>query len=200
MTRLDFKAVKGGYEYGLDRGVLYPPNASGVPWVGLSSVDRKSRYSAEPVYLDGEIVNRKTMVNEESFTVKTYTPPKEFQECVGYKPLVPGVRVGQQAKLRFGFAYRTIDTNGFNLNVVFSASTVPSEKTFTTVSNIPTPTDHVYDCILYSFIIDGVNLSTLTVNNIATPDLYESIETILYGSDTSDPALPTKEQLIDLLF
>ena len=41
------------FESGLDRGTLYLPDGSAVPWNGLLSVSEKFDRSTEPVFFDG---------------------------------------------------------------------------------------------------------------------------------------------------
>src|SRR4051812_23743531 len=102
------------FETGVDRGVLYLPNGSGVynsgfAWNGLVSVtESPSGAEANPQYADN--VKYLNLVSLEMFaaTIEAFTYPAEFGQCDGSLQLSAGVLIGQQARKSFGLSYRTI--------------------------------------------------------------------------------------------
>ncbi len=45
------------YETGLEKGVLYLPDGSAVPWNGLTSIIEQFDKNSSPVYYDGMKIN-----------------------------------------------------------------------------------------------------------------------------------------------
>jgi hypothetical protein len=119
------------YEAGVDRGVLYLPDATGeyaegYAWNGLTTVtESPSGAEASPQYADN--IKYLNLVAAEQFggTIEAFTYPDEFAECDGTAVPAPGVRVGQQGRKTFGLCYRTRKGNdveatdfGYKLHLV----------------------------------------------------------------------------------
>src|SRR6187399_753317 len=101
------------YETGVDHGVLYLPDSSGVyntgfAWNGLTTVtESPSGAEASAQYADN--IKYLNLVSAEEFgaTIEAFTYPPEFGECDGTASPSEGVIIGQQARKQFGFSYRT---------------------------------------------------------------------------------------------
>ena len=101
------------YETGVDHGVLYLPNQTGVydtgfAWNGLVSVsENPTGAEATPQYADN--IKYLNLVSAEEFgaTIEAFTYPEEFAQCDGSAAPEPGVFLGQQGRRTFGLAYRT---------------------------------------------------------------------------------------------
>jgi len=80
MTAIAWDGVGQRYfETGLDRGVLYLEDGSGVPWNGLTAVDEKvTGAQASPVYWDGVKIDDVISVGDFSATLKAITYPEEL--------------------------------------------------------------------------------------------------------------------------
>lgn len=151
MTRLKWDQVgERYYESGVDRGVLYIPNATGVyalgvPWNGLTGVSESpSGAEASAQYADN--MKYLNLVSAEDFgaTVTAFTYPDLFAQCDGTAALSLGVNVGQQARKTFGLAYRTKvgnDTNGvdhgYKIHLVYGCLAAPSAKEYATINESP---------------------------------------------------------------
>ena len=103
------------FETGVDRGVRYIPNASGVydngyAWTGLTSVN-ESPDGAESTELYADNIKYADLISAEKFgfTIEAYTYPEEFKQCDGSLEIATGAYAGQQARKSFGFSYRTRD-------------------------------------------------------------------------------------------
>src|SRR5579864_6513618 len=102
------------YETGVDHGVLYIPDESGVystgvPWNGLTTVtESPSGAESNPQYADN--IKYLNLVSAEEFgaTIEAFTYPPEFAQCDGTATPTMGVSVGQQSRKSFGLSYRTI--------------------------------------------------------------------------------------------
>ena len=141
------------YETGVDHAVLYPINQSneykpGVAWNGVRSI-AENPSGAEPTKLYADNIQYLTMysLEEYSLTLACYQYPEEFDACNGIASLgtnVVGAKAGQQARKKFGLAYRTKIGNdtqgedlGYKLHLVYGCSAKPSSKTHNTVNNSP---------------------------------------------------------------
>lgn len=141
------------YETGVDHVVFYPINGSneytpGVAWNGVKSV-AENPSGAEPTKLYADNIQYLTMLSLEEYssTISCYQYPPEFDACNGIASLgqnVVGAKVGQQARKKFGFSYRTLIGNdtqgqslGYKIHLVYGCSAKPSSKTHNTVNNSP---------------------------------------------------------------
>ena len=131
------------YETGVDRGVLYIPNGSGVydagyAWNGLTTVtESPSGAEATPQFADN--IKYLNLVSAEEFgaTIEAFTYPEEFGQCDGTATPSPGVLLGQQGRKTFGLCYRTRvgnDLDGvdfaYKLHLIYGALAAPSEKAY----------------------------------------------------------------------
>lgn len=197
------------YETGVDRGVLYIPDSTGVyangyAWNGLVSVtEAPSGAEATPQYADN--MKYLNLVSAEEFggTIEAFTYPPEFGQCDGTATPKAGVFVGQQPRKTFGLSYRTRigndvdqEQHGYKLHLVYGALAAPSEKAYTTINDSP-------EAITFSweFTTTGVADTTadstlrptaiITIDStlVASADLT-ALETLLYGDTSEDPTLP----------
>lgn len=201
------------YETGVDRGVLYHPNASGVydkgyAWNGLVTVtESPSGAEKSPQYADN--IKYVELVSAEEFggTIEAFTYPDAFGLNNGEVLVADGVTVGQQARLGFGLCYRTKIGNdlnpdaGYKLHLVYGALASPSEKGYTTVNDSPEAMT-----LSWEFTTTGVQVanrrpvSSLVVDSTKTPAAkLASLETLLYGAASTEPKLPTPAEVITLI-
>lgn len=203
------------YETGVDRGVLYIPNASGVydngvAWNGLTSVS-ESPEGGDSNELYADNIKYADLISAEkfSFTIECYTYPDEFNECNGFKEIATGAMAGQQTRKGFGFSYRTLIGNdvegtdlGYKLHLVYGCKAEPSDMDYETVNDSP-------DAIQFSF---ECKTTPVNVNSNFKPTSYividstkadeaklTALEATLYGSGSTAPALPTPAQVITAL-
>lgn len=199
------------YETGVDHGVLYIPNPSGVydtgyAWNGLTTVT-ESPTGAEvtPTYADN--IKYLSLISLEEFegTIEAYTYPDAFAACDGSAEPETGVLVGQQPRQTFGFSYRTRLGNdvekeeyGYKLHLVYGALASPSEKAFATISDSPEAIDFSWDFTTTPVPVTGLKpTATLVIDStkVAPADLAE-LEAFLYGTVGTDPSLPSPDAVI----
>lgn len=149
------------WETGVDRGVLYPDEATGndaatkafengVAWNGLSSVtETPSGAEANDIYADNMLYASLRSAEKFGGTIEAYMYPDEFAKCNGEKSLtnVKGLYVGQQSRARFGFSYRSdvgsdkdsvVDVEtGYKLHLWYNCTASPSERQYQTVNDSP---------------------------------------------------------------
>lgn len=201
------------YETGVDHGVLYIPNASGVyalgvAWNGLVTVtetpagaDANAQYADNIKYLN--------LLAAETFggTIEAFTYPDEWAQCDGSDEPVDGLVVGQQGRHAFGLSYRTRlgnDIEGvdfaYKLHLLYGALAAPSEKAYGTINDSPA-------AITFSWAIsttpvpmtDHKPTSLLVVdsNKVDAAGLT-ALEAELYGA-TAAAKLPLPDEVVTLL-
>lgn len=202
------------YETGVNKGVLYEPDAgglfnSGVAWNGLTTVtESPSGAEATPLYADN--IKYLNLISAEEFaaTVEAYTFPEEFSKYDGMATPEAGVYVGQQARRAFGLSYQTRLGNdvsgsayGYKIHLIYNAIAAPSEKAYGTINDSPEAITFSWE--LSTTPVDaGANLEPTALIVIDStkvdPDGLEALEDILYGTVGADPRLPLPAEVIAL--
>lgn len=211
------KAGEHYYETGVDHGVLYSRNTSGVydngyAWNGLTSVtESPSGAESSPQYADnGKYLN---LISEEEFgaTIEAYTYPDEFAQYNGEAELTKGVYAGQQKRGTFGLSYRTKvgdDVNGqdknYKLHLIYGCTAAPSEKAYSTVNDSPEATTFSWEISTTPVEVPGFKpTASITIDSRnVEPDKLKAIEKILYGSDEApetQPRLPLPAEVIQII-
>lgn len=217
MTQLIWdKTGERFYETGVDHGVLYVQNSSGlyplgVAWNGLTAVtESPSGAESNAQYADN--IKYLNLVSAEEFgaTIEAFTYPDEFGVCDGTAMPETGVRIGQQTRRQFGFSYRTLKGNdvagndlGYLIHLVYACLAAPSEKAYNTVNDSPEPITFSWEVSTTPTAvgtIGGVSYkptATITIDSTAVnaADLKD-LEDIIYGTVGQDPRLPLPAEVI----
>ena len=202
-------------EYGTSNGVLYPQKSdgtydTGVVWNGLTAVT-ESPDGAEPNDLYADDIKYASLRSAETFgaTIEAYTYPDEFAVCDGSASPVAGVFLGQQKRMPFGFSYvtqvgndtATDDDDGYKLHLWYNCTASPSERSYETVNDSP-------DAITFSWEINTTPVpvkgykpvSTITIDSTkldaAGKAKLDTLKEQLYGSDNSEPTLPSPDDVL----
>lgn len=211
-------AGKHLYETGVDRGVLYPVDAStskygtGVAWNGLTGfTESPSGAEATALWADnGKYLNLYS-VEEFGGTITAYTWPDEFEECDGSRAVnqkLKGVTVGQQTRKMFGFSYRTIVGNdiegsdfGYKIHLVYGCVASPSEKDYASVNDTPDPVEFSWELSTTPVAVSGLKkTSTLVIDSTkVTPQQLKAIEDALYGTAEKQPTLPLPDEVVSIM-
>jgi hypothetical protein len=180
MTRLSWD--KRDCEYGLDRGVLYPQNAPGVVWNGLSAVDVEDTSSEGAArYIDGVKTYRNQQVSDLKGSVSAYTYPQALD---------------QKPHDAYGFSYRVTKGDRFSIHLVYNSKFSPggiSRQTFETepfrwnFSSLPPPVPYAKRTA--HLIVDTSQAYSWTV---------AELESTLYGSDAGAARLPTPTEIFQI--
>jgi hypothetical protein len=187
------------YETGVDRGVFYPNVGPGLPWSGLVNVTENATVEPARSYVDG--VPYRTQKTRASFAavLQAFFSPREFEEYDG--------SYGQQRRKAFGLSYRTLIGNdisadhGYLIHLVYNALAEPSPV------NNPTLSKDGLDASPFSWKlstkpvpIPGAKPAAHLIidSTIANPAALMALEIILYGSDTTEPRMPTVDELLAL--
>jgi hypothetical protein len=200
------------YETGVDHGVLYLPDATGVyntgvAWNGLVTVT-ESPTGAEPNAQYADNIKYLNLISAEEFgvTVEAFTYPEEFGECDGSAAPEPGVVVGQQARKMFGMSYRTQVGNdvdgsdfGYKLHLLYGLQAAPSEKAYATINDSPEAITFSWEVSSTPVPVTGLKPTSLIVvdSTVVDPADLAALEALLYG-DTLAAALPLPDAVIAL--
>jgi len=201
------------YETGVDHGVLYLPDSSGVyntgfAWNGLTTVT-ESPTGAEPSAQYADNIKYLNLVSAEEFggTIEAFTYPEEFAQCDGTELPSPGVALGQQIRKMFGMSYRTKVGNdidgmdyGYKLHLLYGALAAPSEKAYATVNDSPEAISFSWDISTTPVPVTDYKPTSLIVVDSTVVDATDlaALEDLLYGAGATEAALPTPDAVIAL--
>lgn len=185
------------YESGVEKGVLYLPDGSAVPWNGLVEVIEKTDKESTSVYFDGVKISE--LVNLGGFlgTLKAITFPDAFYELEGMAMISQGLYLGEQQPKVFGLCYRSLIGDGlttdagYKLHVLYNVIAVPNDKTFTTITKDPSVTTFDWEIAAMAEEVPGFKPTAhISIDSRhIDPALLLEIETILYGDDENAPTL-----------
>lgn len=197
------------YEAGLDRGVLYLSDSSGVAWSGLTSVEEDfGGDSTSPTYFDGVKTRDTPSIGDFSATLTALTYPDEFLEYEGSGSFGNGLLVDNQSPKLFGLSYRSLVGNdidgsehGYKIHILYNLTATPESVGNETLNDSPSPAN--FSWRLSSVPMEARNYRPTAHVIFDSRDLEESmlngIEDILYGASQSTARLPTINDLVDLV-
>jgi hypothetical protein len=201
------------YETGVDHGVLYIPDATGVyatgvAWNGLTSVS-ETPTGAEATAQYADNIKYLNLISAEEFgaTLEAFTYPDEFAAFDGLALPSEGVAVGQQPRKMFGLSYRTRVGNdtqgeayGYKLHLVYGCIASPSEKAYNTINDSPEAITFSWELSTTPVPVTGYNPTSLIVVDSTVVDeaALTSLEVLLYGDATESAKLPTPDEVIAL--
>lgn len=208
------------YEIGADHGILFLQKLGvypkGVPWNGLTNVtETPSGAESNAFYADNmkylEIRSAETF----GATIECYTYPDEWDFCNGEAEVSPGVKIGQQRRSSFGFAYRSkvgsdidgIDA-GYKLHLIYGATTSPVDKSYATVNESPEPITFSYEITTTPVPVSGKDsdgkplkpTSIITLDSTkVNPAVMKAIEEIIEGTEDTDSRLPLPDEIREII-
>lgn len=209
MTRLQWDlAGSRRFEAGLDRGVLYLPTGTVVPWNGLTGVDEDtSDTTVEEYYLDGVKYLSKRHDGDFSATLKAITYPDEFLAFDGLAEFNPGIFAGDQpVRGVFGLSYRTKVGNDLNsdvsykIHLLYNLTAKISGKSFSSTGKAVEPSDFAWSITGVPMPIVGYRPSCHVVIDTARlrAGVLTVLENALYGTASVAPYLPSPDALVTL--
>lgn len=195
------------YQAGVDRGVLYLQDGSGVVWNGLLSVEESVSTEISSYYLDGVKYLQTLSTNDFSAKLKAYTYPDEFESVNGVIDFMEGLELHDQPSESFNLSYRTkigndIDglDHGYKIHILYNVIASPDAYSFETLD------DSGISPIAFGWTLTGtppevVNFKPtvhVTIDSTKTPvDVLKIVEDRLYGTVDSNPSIPTIQELAE---
>lgn len=192
MTRLVWGQAPANYDHGVDRGVLYLPTGA-VPWSGLVSVEESEPGATETThYFDGvgSHISTQAHANFEG-VVNAFMYPREFDEYDGYSPKVRNDPLG--------FSYRTLHGDSYRTHLVYKTKFRASFRSWQTMGTQPLPSVFVWDISSDTVEVPGArDTSHLVLDAEQLSWVSQVVEDYLYGTETTEPRLPTPQELVEL--
>lgn len=215
MAKLIFDEVgKRFYETGVSKGVLFVQDETGayplgVAWNGLTAVN-ESPSGAEANDQFADNMKYLSLTGAENFegTIEAFYSPAEFDACDGMVEVAAGVNAHQQNRKAFGFAYQSIIGNdikqndyGTKLHLWYGCKAAPTERANATVNDSPEPANPSWSITSTPVDVPGHRpTSVLTIDSTkATPAKWQALLDIIYGTEQTEPYLPTPAQVIELM-
>lgn len=210
MTRLLWgRAGERTFERGLNRGVLYLSDNSGVVWNGLTAVDEDlSDDTTNPLYFDGTKYHDDQTTGDYSATLKAFAYPDQFVEYEGEVSIGQGLSTEYQMVKTFGLSYKTLigndlvgDDYGYKIHLVWNLTATPEGVTEQTEAGQVILTDFSWGIFAVPTTLAGY-LPTAHVildSTLLDPHLLADVERILYGTDEEEARLPSLEELSEFI-
>jgi hypothetical protein len=192
------------YQAGVDHGVLYLQDGEitkTVPWNGLIGIEESSNSELKSFYLDGIKYLENLTPGDFLGKLRAFTYPDEFDEVNGIVSPASGLSYHEQPHKSFNLSYRTRIGNdiegtdfGYKIHILYNLLAVPESLAFETLQ------DSSIQPVEFGWSLSGTPSKlekfrpTVHVSMDSTktpPDIWKLLENTLYGTDTTDPYLPT---------
>jgi hypothetical protein len=187
------------YESGVDRGVLFFPEGGGVAWNGLISIEEKISTKVEPTYFDGIKYGDIVTMGDFNGTIRAITYPEEFMRFEGTLEDQSGVLITGQPVETFHLCYRTMVGNdldsqlGYKLHIMWNLTAIPADREHATLSLDAEPMEFEWAVSAIPEYIERFQPTAYIIIDTRKVDplLVADIEEILYGTEDSEPMLPS---------
>lgn len=201
------------YETGIEQvalfkqvGGIYP---AGVPWNGITALNlTPSGAEPTPLYANNRKYLTLMSVEELGGTIEAYTYPDEWKECDGSVEIAPGVYAGQQTRVPFGIAGKSLIGNdtegvkhGYNLHIVYGGQASPTEQAHATINDSPEAATLSWEFSTTPVAITGYESTSYLCIDSTKVDAEKlaALEAIIYGSDDAEPRLPLPDEIATLM-
>ena len=214
MSRLTWdKSTERYYETGVDRGVVYPQEGAAYPkgeaWNGLINTTLSPEGAeATPLYANNRKYLNLISAEDLKFSIEAYTYPDSFAACNGEKEVAPGVRIGMQKRVPFGYSFRNIIGNdtegtahGYKIHLIYGATAAPSENANATVNDSPEAKTMSWECSTTPVEVEGFDPTAhIEIDSTkVAPEKLAALEAILYGSESEEARLPLPDEVVEII-
>lgn len=196
------------YETGVDRGVLYLEDGTGIVWNGITAVTNKhADESTTALYFDGHKYFEQVNYADYSGTLTAFTYPDEFLAIEGEYEASAGLFLTNQAKRTFGLSYRSLVGNdvdgiehGYKIHILYNLTAIPSDITYSSTDDSPDIADFSWDLKSIPEEVSGYRPTSHVIidSRKVSPTALAQIEQALYGTVSSQASLPSIQELIVL--
>ena len=196
------------FETGIDRGVLFLPEGSAVPWNGITNMTESLGREVKSYYVDGVKYLDHQVIAAFQGTLQALTYPDEMEELTGTVPFAPGVFVHDQRSKAFHLCYRTLVGNdldgadhGYKLHILYNVLATPGNLQYASLGSIVNA--QVFQWTLNAippqiFGIRPTSHVSLHTRSL-DPALLTQLEELLYGTEETDPELPDLPDLLNMV-
>lgn len=198
------------YETGVEQVALFKQEngayPKGVAWNGITALNlTPSGAEPSPLYANNRKYLTLMSVEELGGTIEAYTYPDEWAECDGSKAAAEGVYIGQQPRVPFGLAAKTMIGNdteqtkhGYKLHLVYGGLASPTEHAHATINDSPEAATMSWEFSTTPVEVKGYeSTSYLTIDSTKVDKTkLAELEAIIYGSDDKEASLPLPGEVI----
>lgn len=171
----------------MDRGVFYPNSGHGEAWNGLLFVDETPVDSKQrQIYQDGRKLSNGQSSGYFAGRIEAFSYPPSFYSDI----------LTKRRPNTVSFCYRTKTKDHYKIHIVYNVLLAPSAYIHQ---------QSLFETYSWSFTtlpidIPGAGRSSHLVveTAIAYSWVIEALEDILYGTDSTNPRLPSPNEIIDL--
>ena len=215
MTALTWDGLAERYfETGVSNGVLYSQENGvynlGVAWNGLTNVtEQPSGAESNKQYADNIPYLNLFSAEEFGASISCFAAPDGFLVFDGVRKTAGGLQIGMQSRPVFGFSWQTKKGNaldedlGFILHLAYGLQASPSEKSYDTVNDSPSPLTFSWTVSSTPVPVTGYKPTAIVKIDSTDPTVNQAnlaaLMTILYGSPGVDPRLPLPDEVDDIL-
>lgn len=200
------------YQSGVDHGVLYLQDGRAVVWNGITNVEESTATELKSFVLDGVKYLEYLLPGDFSGKLSAYTYPEEFDEVNGIVMVgtSPGFAFHDQPSKSFNLSYRTRIGNdlegpdyGYKIHILYNVIANPDGNTFKTFD------DSAVEPVEFGWALSGTPPKLvgvgfrptvhISIDSTETPeDILRILEDILYGTNTTDPSLPSITDIAEI--
>ena len=191
------------YQAGVDHVVLYLHDGTVTVWNGLVDVEESTSSELKSFHLDGVKYLEYLVPGDFSGKLTAFTYPDEFDSVNGIVNVgtSPGFAFYDQPAKSFNLSYRTKIGNdlegteyGYKIHILYNVIANPDSNSFKTFS------DSAVEPNEFSWVLSGTPPKFadfrptvhISIDSTETPpDVLQILEAVLYGTNTSDPSLPS---------
>lgn len=194
------------FELGLDRGVLYLENGTGVVWNGLTGISETFADTINvPIFIEGVRQVEFPLRGEFAATLSAYTYPDAFLAYDGIAQLDVGLFADNQPSKTFGLSYRTRAGNdvsgsdyGYKIHLLYGLTATPNDMEYTTLGDDVSPVEFSWNITSQPQLDPGYFPTAHAIFDSRYMDaqLLGELEDILYGTAVLTPTLPSLTDLI----
>jgi hypothetical protein len=192
------------YQSGVDRGVLYLHDGTTAVWNGLIGIEEDTASELKSFYLDGVKYLENLLPGDFSAKLRAFTYPDEFDSVNGIASHSPeGLSYYNQPAKSFNLAYRTkigdaIEAErGYKIHILYNVFADPDNFAFDTVDSSVQVTEFAWSLSGTPPKIENFRPTVhISIDSLKTPpELLTLLENTLYGTEDSDPHLPTIQEI-----
>lgn len=208
MTALEWDKVgERFFETGLDRGVLFTTDGETVVWNGLTNVNENTDREVKSYWMDGVKYLDHHVPGSYSAKLEAFTYPEILDDLTGTMRYAPGVYLHDQRARIFHLSYRTgvgndVDPQlGYKLHIVYNVMAVASGVGLGTIGDNVDPGKFSWDLTGTPPQMFGAR-PTAHIHldsRYISPTILASIEALLYGTEDTNPSLPSMVDLLTLI-
>lgn len=208
MTVLQWSKVgEHFFETGIDRGVLFPIDGEAVVWNGLTDITETTEREIKSYWLDGVKYLDHNVPGTYEGKLEAFTYPTILDELIGLGKYAPGVYLHDQSAKMFHLSYRTGVGNdldpevGYKLHIIYNVMANPSSVGISTIGGNVDPGKFSWDLLgTPSTMIGARPTSHISLHSQhIDPAKLQVVEDLLYGTESTDPSLPTMTELLALI-